>query len=172
MNVVVRPLDNPWIDRLIHRRRELSGNRSISKRDIARPILKALAANQAVGILIDHNWTADTGVFVDFFGLPACTGRRLCETRGAQRSCRDSGVRALVGKGTAIRPAFLSARPDYRRCRTRYGGAASRVRKNRARASRPSGSGFTAAGRHARPANRLCTDSLPGESPSRSILQT
>ncbi len=73
MNVVIRPLDNPWIDRLIQRRRELSGNRSISKRDIARPILKALAANQAVGILIDHNWTADTGVFVDFFGLPACT---------------------------------------------------------------------------------------------------
>jgi Kdo2-lipid IVA lauroyltransferase/acyltransferase len=73
MNVVVRPLDNPWIDRLIQRRRELSGNRSISKREIARPILKALAANQAVGILIDHNWTADTGVFVDFFGRPACT---------------------------------------------------------------------------------------------------
>jgi Kdo2-lipid IVA lauroyltransferase/acyltransferase len=73
MNVVVRPLDNLWIDRLIQQRRELSGNRSISKREIARPILKALAANQAVGILIDHNWTSDTGVFVDFFGLPACT---------------------------------------------------------------------------------------------------
>jgi Kdo2-lipid IVA lauroyltransferase/acyltransferase len=73
MNVVVRPLDNPWIDRLIQRRRELSGNRSISKREIARPILKALAANQAVGILIDQNWTAETGVFVDWFGVPACT---------------------------------------------------------------------------------------------------
>jgi KDO2-lipid IV(A) lauroyltransferase len=73
MTVVVRPLDNPLIDRLIQCRRELSGNRSISKRDIARPILKALAANEAVGILIDHNWTADTGVFIDFFGMPACT---------------------------------------------------------------------------------------------------
>jgi Kdo2-lipid IVA lauroyltransferase/acyltransferase len=73
MNVVVRPLDNPLIDRLIQRRRELSGNRSLSKREIARPILKALAANQAVGILIDQNWTADNGVFVDFFGTPACT---------------------------------------------------------------------------------------------------
>lgn len=73
MSMVVRPLDNPWIDRLIQRRRELSGNRCIGKRDRARPILKALAANQAVGILIDHNWTADSGVFVDFFGAPACT---------------------------------------------------------------------------------------------------
>ncbi len=74
MNVVVRPLDNPLIDRIIQRRRELSGNTSISKRDIARPILKALEANQAVGMLLDHNWSADTGVFVDFFGKEACTG--------------------------------------------------------------------------------------------------
>lgn len=73
MTVVVRPLDNPLIDGLIRRRRELSGNRSLSKREIARPILKALAANEAVGILIDHNWTADSGVFVDFFGKAACS---------------------------------------------------------------------------------------------------
>jgi Kdo2-lipid IVA lauroyltransferase/acyltransferase len=74
MNVVVRPLDNPWIDRMVERRRGLSGNRIIGKRDIARPILKALAANEAVGILIDQNSMPDSGVFVDFFGLPACTG--------------------------------------------------------------------------------------------------
>jgi Kdo2-lipid IVA lauroyltransferase/acyltransferase len=73
MNVVVRPLDNPRLDRLIERRRTLSGNRSISKREIARPILKALAANEAVGMLIDQNWTADTGAFADFFGMPACS---------------------------------------------------------------------------------------------------
>jgi KDO2-lipid IV(A) lauroyltransferase len=74
MNVVVRPLDNPLIDRMVERRRGLSGNRLISKRDIARPILKALAANQAVGILIDQNSSADSGVFVDFFGTAACAG--------------------------------------------------------------------------------------------------
>jgi KDO2-lipid IV(A) lauroyltransferase len=74
MNVVVRPLDNPWIDRMVERRRGLSGNRIIGKRDIARPILKALAANEAVGVLIDQNSMPDSGVFVDFFGVPACTG--------------------------------------------------------------------------------------------------
>ena len=87
MNVVVRPLDNPWIDRLFQRRRALSGNRSISKRDIARPILKALAANEAVGVLIDHNQAAGTGVFVDFFGVPACTDTgfaKLAARSGAQ----------------------------------------------------------------------------------------
>lgn len=74
MNVVVRPLDNPLIDRLVERRRSLSGNRLIFKKDYARAILKALAANEAVGVLIDQNASADTGVFVDFFGVPACAG--------------------------------------------------------------------------------------------------
>jgi KDO2-lipid IV(A) lauroyltransferase len=73
MNVVVRPLDNPLLDRLVEARRGLSGNRPIFKKDFARAILKSLAANQAVGILIDQNVTADAGVFVDFFGRPACT---------------------------------------------------------------------------------------------------
>src|SRR5215471_17529022 len=74
MNVVVRPLDNPLIDALVERRRALTGNRPIGKRDFARSILKALSSNQAVGILIDQNESLDTGVFVDFFGVPACAG--------------------------------------------------------------------------------------------------
>ena len=74
MNVVVRPLDNPLIDRMVERRRALTGNRPIGKKDFARAILKALAANEAVGMLIDQNAALDTGVFVDFFGVPACAG--------------------------------------------------------------------------------------------------
>jgi KDO2-lipid IV(A) lauroyltransferase len=74
MQVVVRPLDNPGIDRLVARRRSLSGNRVIEKRDSARAILKALQGNQAVGILIDQNVSLEQGAFVDFFGVPACAG--------------------------------------------------------------------------------------------------
>ena len=74
MGVVVRPLDNPRIDALVERRRGLSGNRMIGKKDYARSILKALAANEAVGILVDQNSSADTGVFVDFFGVRASAG--------------------------------------------------------------------------------------------------
>jgi KDO2-lipid IV(A) lauroyltransferase len=74
MDVVVRPLDNPLIDRLVERRRTLSGNRTLFKRDFARAILKALAGNRAVGVLIDQNASLDSGVFVDFFGVPACAG--------------------------------------------------------------------------------------------------
>jgi KDO2-lipid IV(A) lauroyltransferase len=74
MNVVIRPLDNPKIDALVERRRTLSGNRLIGKKEYARGILKALHENEAVGILVDQNASLDEGTFVDFFGVPACAG--------------------------------------------------------------------------------------------------
>ncbi len=74
MNIVVRPLDNRRVDALVERYRQLSGNRIVSKRDAARGILRALHANEAVGILIDQNTTPSEGVFVDFFGRKACAG--------------------------------------------------------------------------------------------------
>lgn len=74
MHVMVRPLDNPFIDRLVQQRRTLSGNRLIDKRDAARAVLKALRDNHAVGILIDQNTSPSEGVFVDFFGRLACAG--------------------------------------------------------------------------------------------------
>ncbi len=72
MNVMVRPLDNPLIDRLIESRRTLPGNRLIFKWDGARAVLRALKNNEAVGILIDQNTAASEGVFVDFFGKKTC----------------------------------------------------------------------------------------------------
>jgi len=74
MHIVVRPLDNPKLDALIERQRTLGGNRVIAKKDFARGILRALAQNEAVGILIDQNTSLEEGAFVDFFGLPACAG--------------------------------------------------------------------------------------------------
>jgi KDO2-lipid IV(A) lauroyltransferase len=72
MHVVARPLDNPYLDAFVERRRRLSGNTIIGKKDLARGILKALSQNQAVGILVDQNTTESEGVFVDFFGIKAC----------------------------------------------------------------------------------------------------
>ncbi|HLI82418.1 MAG TPA: lysophospholipid acyltransferase family protein [Bryobacteraceae bacterium] len=92
LDVVARPLDNPLLDRLAARRRQGSGNRILSKRDLARPILKALAANRAVGILIDQNVSAESGVFVDFFGIPAATASGF--------------VRLAARSGAAVIPGF------------------------------------------------------------------
>jgi KDO2-lipid IV(A) lauroyltransferase len=91
MHVVVRPLDNPLIDALVERRRSLSGNRLIFKKDYARAILKALAANEAVGILVDQNASLDDGVFVDFFGVPACAGT------GFAKLAAHSGAAVIPG---------------------------------------------------------------------------
>lgn len=74
MNVMIRPLDNPLVDDLVERRRTLSGNRLIYKWDAARAVIKALRNNEAAGILIDQNTSISEGIFVDFFGKPACAG--------------------------------------------------------------------------------------------------
>lgn len=73
MQIVVRPLDNPQLDRFVAARRALSGNGVIEKKDFARGLLRALRNNEAVGILVDQNAMANEGIFVDFFGTPACT---------------------------------------------------------------------------------------------------
>jgi len=72
MHIMIRPLDNPGIDRLVESRRQLSGNTLIIKWDSARQVLRALHQNEAVGVLIDQNTSLQEGVFVDFFGTPAC----------------------------------------------------------------------------------------------------
>ena len=74
MNVMVRPLDNPLIDRLVENRRGLTGNRLIEKKHAARSVMKALRNNEAAGILIDQNTTPAEGVFINFFGKLACAG--------------------------------------------------------------------------------------------------
>lgn len=91
MHIVVRPLDNPWIDRLLSERRRLSGNRVIEKKDFARAILRALAQNEAVGVLIDQNVAPEEGVFVPFFGIPACAGT------GFARIAARSGATVIPG---------------------------------------------------------------------------
>jgi Kdo2-lipid IVA lauroyltransferase/acyltransferase len=73
MNIVVRPLDNPLLNALVDGYRTLHGNRSFSKQDYARGLLKALRKGEIIGILMDTNMTPPQGAFVDFFGVPACT---------------------------------------------------------------------------------------------------
>jgi len=73
MKFVVRPLDNAPLNRLVNHYRGLHGNQPIAKGEFARGLLQAMAANQTVGILLDQNSSPPQGVFVPFFGRPACT---------------------------------------------------------------------------------------------------
>jgi KDO2-lipid IV(A) lauroyltransferase len=77
MSVLARPLDNPLLHDLLERTRGLTGNSVIYRRGAVRRVLRALAANQAVAVLIDqHIQTADA-VYVDFFNRPASTTSAL-----------------------------------------------------------------------------------------------
>jgi len=73
LHYMARPLDNRKLDALVNRYRSLSGNRPIFKNESARVMLKVLKEAGTVGILADQNTMPGEGVFVDFFGTPACT---------------------------------------------------------------------------------------------------
>ncbi len=73
LHVVARPLDNPLLEKELLRLRQALGAKVISKFLAARPILRALQAQESVAILIDQNVLRSQAVFVDFFGQPAAT---------------------------------------------------------------------------------------------------
>ncbi len=73
LRIVIRALDNPYLDRMVERYRTLHGNSTFEKQDFARGLISAMRAGETVGLLMDQNMTPPAGVFVDFFGVPACT---------------------------------------------------------------------------------------------------
>jgi len=77
LHIVMRDLDNVYIDRLVQRYRSMYGNSTVSKDNFVRGLLAAMKAGEVVGILMDTNMTPPQGVFVNFFGIPACTASGL-----------------------------------------------------------------------------------------------
>jgi Kdo2-lipid IVA lauroyltransferase/acyltransferase len=77
LHIVMRPMDNPYLDCLIQSYRTMHGNKTVAKDDFVRGLLAAMKAGEAVGILMDTNMTPPQGVFVNFFGIPACTASGL-----------------------------------------------------------------------------------------------
>jgi KDO2-lipid IV(A) lauroyltransferase len=77
LHVVMRPMDNEYLDRLLRRYRTMYGNKVVPKDDFVRGLLAAMKAGETVGILMDTNMTPPQGIFVDFFGIPACTASGL-----------------------------------------------------------------------------------------------
>lgn len=93
MGMVIRRLDNPLVDRMVNRIRCMHGNRVLHKDDFARGLLAAMRAGETVGILMDTNMTPPQGLFVPFFGTPACTASGL--------------ARVAAKTGAAVVPGFL-----------------------------------------------------------------
>jgi KDO2-lipid IV(A) lauroyltransferase len=77
MHVLMRGMDNPYLDRLVRHYRTMHGNKAVDKDDFVRGLLSAMKKGEVVGMLIDTNMTPPQGIFVNFFGIPACTASGL-----------------------------------------------------------------------------------------------
>jgi KDO2-lipid IV(A) lauroyltransferase len=77
INIVIRPLDSPFLDSLIDSIRTRGGNKMIAKKGSVNKVLRLLAAGEVVGLLIDQNPAWYEGVFVPFFNEVACTNKAL-----------------------------------------------------------------------------------------------
>ena len=92
LNIVARKLDNPLLDRWVLQLRSLHGNRIHDKDEYARGLLAAMKRGETVGALMDTNMTPPQGVFVNYFGRPACTAAGV--------------ARVAMHTGAAVLPAF------------------------------------------------------------------
>ena len=105
LNIVMRPLDNPYLDRMAREYRTMHGNKAVDK-DFARGLIAAMRAGKTVGVLMDTNMIAGQGVFVDFFGRLASTA---------------SGVaRVAVKTDAAVVPGFTIWDPGLKKYRLRF----------------------------------------------------
>jgi Kdo2-lipid IVA lauroyltransferase/acyltransferase len=106
LHFLVRLQANGRVDGLINEYRCLSGNQPIDKTRSARAILKVLGQGGTVGILADINTILQEGVFVNFFGIPACTSSGL--------------ARIALRTDAAVVPVFLWWDEPRRKYRLRF----------------------------------------------------
>jgi KDO2-lipid IV(A) lauroyltransferase len=114
MHVVVRAMDNVYLDRMIRQYRTMHGNQIVEKDDFVRGLLAAMKSGEVVGILMDTNMTPPQGIFVDFFGIPACTASGL--------------ARIALRTDAAVVPTFTIWDADLKKYRLRFDPAVELVR--------------------------------------------
>jgi Kdo2-lipid IVA lauroyltransferase/acyltransferase len=77
ISVLARPLDNERLNEMLERIRTQTGNSVIYREGAVRRVLRELAANHGVALLIDQHLHTPDAVYVDFFGRPAATTSAL-----------------------------------------------------------------------------------------------
>jgi KDO2-lipid IV(A) lauroyltransferase len=107
MGMVIRRLDNRRLDEFVNANRCLHGNRVLHKDDFARGLLTSMRQGKTVGILMDTNMTPPQGVFVRFFGRPACTASGLAHV--------------ALKTGAAVLPGFVLWEPAERQYVLHFG---------------------------------------------------
>ena len=114
LHIVMRGLDNPYVDRLVQSYRTMHGNTTVDKDNFVRGLLGAMKTGETVGILMDTNMTPPQGVFVDLFGRLACTASGL--------------ARIALRTDAAVVPGFCVWDSTLRKYRLRFDPAVELVR--------------------------------------------
>jgi KDO2-lipid IV(A) lauroyltransferase len=100
VSVLARPLDNPYLHEMLERIRTRTGNAVIYRQGAIRKVVRELAANRGVALLIDQHLHSADAVYVDFFDRPAAT---------------TSALAALALRtGAPVIPVFALPRPGGR----------------------------------------------------------
>jgi KDO2-lipid IV(A) lauroyltransferase len=71
--VLGRALDNPYLNTLLERIRERTGNTVLYRKGTIRRVMRTLEANHGVAVLIDQHIMSRDAIYVDFFEQPAAT---------------------------------------------------------------------------------------------------
>jgi Kdo2-lipid IVA lauroyltransferase/acyltransferase len=114
LHIVIRSLDNTYLDDFIRGYRTMHGNTTVDKDNFVRGLLSAMKSGETVGILMDTNMTPPQGVFVDFFGIPACTASGM--------------ARIALRTDAAVVPGFTLWDPVLRKYRLRFDPAVNLIR--------------------------------------------
>jgi len=70
---IARPINNPYVNKIVERVRRKYGNKVIYKKGALKPIMKKLKDNEGVGILMDQAVIPEEGYVLDFLGRGAWT---------------------------------------------------------------------------------------------------
>ena len=77
VSVLARPLDNPRLHEMLETIRTRTGNTVIYRQGAIRKVLRELADNRGIALLIDQHLHTPDAVYVDFFRRPAATTSAL-----------------------------------------------------------------------------------------------
>ncbi|MGA0332894.1 MAG: lysophospholipid acyltransferase family protein [Kiritimatiellia bacterium] len=101
LNIVVKELKPQKLNRWICRVRSRWGTRVHDRRGSSRELIRVLKSGEPLGFILDQNTKKNWGVFVDFFGRPACT--------------TDGLAQLAAISGYEIHPVFCYREPTSRK---------------------------------------------------------
>jgi len=104
-SVIARPLDNPDLDRRLVGFRTSTGNTVVYKKRALAQVMKTIREGGTVAVVVDQNVQERDGVFVEFFGRPACT-TTVAAAVALKTGCTILPVRCPLGPDGRYRMVY------------------------------------------------------------------